>query len=202
MTDPRRLKDEYAGDLQGQLLRSVDGDAPRRDARGRTLVALGFGGAALGIPAATTATAATKVGASVTVTMIVKWMGIGVGAAVIAAGTVYEAPKLVGREHSAVTPVEQATGPRLSTTGPHLLHSRSILRRPTTGTTGMTSRYLCRAALPTQRYPTPTARLAPRRPRSKTTSSIHRPLQASSLHPSPPPVARSRHARYRSPECE
>src|SRR6516165_2470640 len=103
MTDPRRLKDEYAGDLQGQLLRSVDGDAPRRDARGRTLVALGFGSAALGIPAATTATAAAKVAAGVTMTMVVKWVGIGIGAAVIAAGAVYEAPKLVGHEHSAAT---------------------------------------------------------------------------------------------------
>jgi hypothetical protein len=109
MTDPRRLKDEYAGDLQGQLLRSVDADAPRRDAHGRTLVALGFGSAALGIPAATTATAAAKVGASVTMTMVVKWVGIGIGAAVIAAGTVYEAPKLAGRVPSGVTPREQVS---------------------------------------------------------------------------------------------
>jgi hypothetical protein len=111
MTDPQRLKDEYAGDLQGQLLRSVASDAPRRTAHQRTLVALGFGGAALGIPSATTAAAATKVGAAATFAVIAKWVGIGMATAVVAAGAAYEAPRLMGRgESSVAAPIDQAPG--------------------------------------------------------------------------------------------
>jgi len=108
MTDPQRLKDEYAGDLQGELLRSVADDAPRRNAHHRTLVALGFGGAALGIPTATTAAAATKVGSVVTFALVAKWLGIGIGAAVVGMGAVYEAPRLMGHGTSSnATPVQQ-----------------------------------------------------------------------------------------------
>jgi hypothetical protein len=112
MTDPRRLKEEHAGELQGRLLRSVASDAPRRTAHHRTLVALGFGGAVLGIPAATTAAAATKVSAAVTIAVIAKWVGIGVATAVIAVGAVYEAPRLAGRDRSSVAaPIDQAPAP-------------------------------------------------------------------------------------------
>lgn len=100
MTDPRRLKDEYAGDVQGKLLRSVAGDAPRGNARHRTLLALGFGGTALGIPTATAAAAATKVSSAVTIAIIAKWIGVGVGAAAITLGAVYEVPRVMGRGHS------------------------------------------------------------------------------------------------------
>jgi hypothetical protein len=102
MTDPQRLKDEHAGDLEGQLLRSVASDAPRRDAHQRTLVALGLGGAALGLQATTTAAAATKMGTALTVAVIAKYVGIGVGAAVVAAGATYAVPRLVSHERSTV----------------------------------------------------------------------------------------------------
>jgi hypothetical protein len=109
MNDPRRLRDEYAGDLEGRLLRSVQSDAPRSDAHRRTLVALGLGGATLGIPAATTAAAAAKVGSTMTVAAIIKWIGVGVGAAVVTVGAVYETPKLLGLRQSTV--VEHAPPP-------------------------------------------------------------------------------------------
>jgi hypothetical protein len=118
MTDPRRLKDEYAGDLEGQLLRSVASDAPRRAAHERTLVALGFGSAALGLQATTTAAAATKAGTALTLALVAKWVGVGVGAAVIVAGAVYEAPRLMDERRPAVS-APAAHGPApVSTAAP------------------------------------------------------------------------------------
>jgi hypothetical protein len=109
MTDPQRLKDEYAGDLHGQLLHSVDADAPRGDARHRTLVALGLGSATLGVPAATTAAAATKVGTSVTVVAVAKWVGVGVGAALLTTGAVQQGSRMLERHQAPaiVAPAEQ-----------------------------------------------------------------------------------------------
>jgi hypothetical protein len=96
MSEPQRLKDKYAGGLEGALLRSARGDVPSARARGRAFVALGVGGALGGIPAATTAASAAtaKTAVSVGLFAAVKWGGIGLAVGALTVGGM-QAPKLI-----------------------------------------------------------------------------------------------------------
>lgn len=97
MTEPRRLKDKYAGGFEGALLRSARADAPSARARGRAFVALGVGGAVAGVPAATTAAtgaAGAKTLASVGLFAAVKWGGIGLAVGALTVGGIRQAPRL------------------------------------------------------------------------------------------------------------
>lgn len=107
MTEPQRLKDKHAGKLESALLGSAGRDAPLARARGRTLLALGLGATAAGLPAATTAAAGAKTVASVALAAAAKWGGIGLAVGVLTMGALYEGPKLIGRpaaSHSASAP--------------------------------------------------------------------------------------------------
>jgi hypothetical protein len=76
MSDPRRLLTN-GSDFERNLLRSAYIDAPSSGARRRTLVALG-----LGIGATVSSTTAASTG----VAMLVKWLGVGAIAGLIAVG--------------------------------------------------------------------------------------------------------------------
>jgi hypothetical protein len=96
MSEPQRLKDKYAGGLEGAILRSARADAPSARARGRAFVALGIGGALTGIPAATTAASAAtaKTALSVGLYAAVKWGGIGLAVGALTVGGM-QAPQLM-----------------------------------------------------------------------------------------------------------
>ena len=98
MSDPRRLKDERAGELHGILVRSAERDVPSARAEHSTLAALGLGATALGVPTGVAAAGATaKAGAAVGAVAVMKWVGVGLGAGLLTAGTIYEAPKVLHR---------------------------------------------------------------------------------------------------------
>ena len=98
MSDPRRLKDERAGELHEILVRSAERDVPSARAEHRTLAALGLGASALSVPSGVAAAGATaKAGAAVGAVATMKWVGIGVGVGLLTAGAIYEAPKVLHR---------------------------------------------------------------------------------------------------------
>ena len=98
MSDPRRLKDERAGELHEILVRSAERDVPSARAEHRTLAALGLGASALSVPSGVAAAGATaKAGAAVGAVALMKWVGIGVGVGLLTAGAIYEAPKVLHR---------------------------------------------------------------------------------------------------------
>jgi hypothetical protein len=119
MTEPQRLKDKYAGELEGALLRSARGDAPSARSRGRAFAALGVGSAIAAGPAATTAAVGAtgaKAVASVGLFAAVKWGGIGLAVGALTVGGIQQVPKMLaggGDIHMAA-----ASAPTFAATAP------------------------------------------------------------------------------------
>jgi hypothetical protein len=89
MTDPKRLRETHASELEGLLLESVRVDTPAPSARARTLAAVALGAAAgsAAVGAAGSASAAALPGSAVTWAFAAKWLALGAGAGVVVAGT-------------------------------------------------------------------------------------------------------------------
>jgi hypothetical protein len=96
MREPQRLKDMYAGKLEGVVLGSARVDVPSIRARHRTLVTLGLAATATGLPVATTAAAGAKTVASVGLAVAVKWGAIGLTAGALTLGGIRAAPQWLG----------------------------------------------------------------------------------------------------------
>lgn len=88
MSDPKRLRETHASELEGLLLDSVRADAPSPSARARTLAAVAIGAAA-GSAAVGTSTPALAAlpGSKLSWIITGKWLAIGAGAGAVVAGS-------------------------------------------------------------------------------------------------------------------
>ena len=126
MSEPQRLKEKYAGQLEGAVLGSARIDVPSARARRRTLVTLGVAATATGLPVATTAAAGAKTIASVGLAVTVKWGGIGLAVGALTLGGIREAPRWVASR----TPSSASTAAGRPAPAPH---DRSIESAPRVG---------------------------------------------------------------------
>ena len=114
MTEPSRLLDEHAGDLEEALLRSLHADAPSAQARRRTLGALGALVAASSVSGGISAASATHGvarAAGVRVLSVLKWLAVGAGFGVCLASApqLFEAIAAPGRAALARQPKASAS---------------------------------------------------------------------------------------------
>lgn len=105
MREPQRLRDKYAGDLEGELIRSARGDRPSRVARRRTLVAVGSASTIAALPVTTTAAVGAKAVGLAGAALAAKWATVGLAVGVLTIGGVQQAPRFFG---NAARPVATA----------------------------------------------------------------------------------------------
>jgi hypothetical protein len=103
MKDPQRFIERGAGELERELVASMHDDAPPAAARARALAALGAGAALTATASATTAaTLAAKAALPSVAALATKWLVVGAGVSLLAAGVAHQAGWSFG-----------ATGPRV-----------------------------------------------------------------------------------------
>jgi hypothetical protein len=111
MKDPLRITETNPGELEGDLIASMQGDRPSRRARDRTIAALGLGTAALGASSTTTAALASKGATVATVIAFGKWVALGVGAGALMVGLVHRPPQAPPAAPPAARPTIEVAPP-------------------------------------------------------------------------------------------
>jgi hypothetical protein len=115
MNDPRRFIEQDAGGLERELVASMRNDAPPAAARARALAAFGVGAAVTATASATTAASlAAKTALPSVAALAAKWLIVGVGASVLAAGVAHQAGWSRVRPHGARPAAEHAAPARIA----------------------------------------------------------------------------------------